>query len=209
MWRVRQLSWREVWWRRLERHRLIEPAPLDQLTEVVRDVCGIHAQVMTSAELSLGLRVADITQRDVRRALWDERTLVKTYGPRSTVHLFASDDLPTWLAALQAAPPPRPPTSTSSTSSLPTRCSQLLRRCAMRSRSSAHAPAAGDRARTAARRVGAGRGVAGVRRHVAALAASAERRRAAGRDRVRAEPGHARDLRTRRPVARASIARRR
>jgi hypothetical protein len=70
-------------------------------------VCGIHAQVGASAELSLGLRVRDITRQHVRRALVDERTLVKTYGLRGTLHLFPSQELGLWLAALGARTPPR------------------------------------------------------------------------------------------------------
>src|SRR5262249_3483827 len=31
--------------------------------------------------------------------LWHERTLVKTVGPRGTLHLFAADDVPMWMAA--------------------------------------------------------------------------------------------------------------
>jgi hypothetical protein len=36
----------------------------------------------------------------VRRALWEERSLVKTFGPRGTVHLLATADLPMWIGAL-------------------------------------------------------------------------------------------------------------
>lgn len=101
------MTWSGVWRRRLARHWLLAPARRDQLTGVVRSVCGIHAQVMTSAELSLGLRVAEITRRDVAAALWDQKTLVKTYGVRSTLHFFATAELSLWLAALQAKTPPR------------------------------------------------------------------------------------------------------
>ena len=34
------------------------------------------------------------TCADVRRALWEDRTLVKTFGPRGTVHLLRAADLP-------------------------------------------------------------------------------------------------------------------
>src|SRR5262249_39564161 len=39
-----------------------------------------------------------------RRALWQERTLVKTFGPRGPIHLLAPADLPVWTGALQALP---------------------------------------------------------------------------------------------------------
>ena len=51
-----------------------ERAPAERLVEVVRDVCGIHAQVMGSAELQLAARVEGITQADVREALWERRS---------------------------------------------------------------------------------------------------------------------------------------
>lgn len=79
------------------------------MLDVAADVCGIHAQVMPSAELSLGLRVRGIARADIRAALWQDRTLVKTYGLRGTVHLFPTRELSLWLAALRTKPPPREP----------------------------------------------------------------------------------------------------
>ncbi len=102
---ARSLSWRQVWDRRLARHFLAEPAAAG-MADVVGAVCGIHAQVMPSAELSIGLRVAGASRADVRAELWQRRGLVKTYGIRGTVHLFPADELPMWLAALRANRPP-------------------------------------------------------------------------------------------------------
>jgi hypothetical protein len=98
-------TWDQVWRRRLARHQLLEPAPIERLTWVVGQVCGIHCQVATSAELSIGLRVNGATRHHVRRALWDERSLIKTYGLRGTVQLFPAAELSLWLAALRARPP--------------------------------------------------------------------------------------------------------
>ena len=67
-------------------------------------MAGTHAQVMSAAEVSLALRVADTTRADVAAALWEERSLVKTFGPRGTVHLLPAADLPWWLAALGSLP---------------------------------------------------------------------------------------------------------
>jgi hypothetical protein len=105
---VRELTWDEVRTRRTRRHHLLDPSGRSPAA-VARDVCGIHAQVMSAAELSLALRLPVATRSDVRRALWEDRTLVKTYGPRGTVHLLAAEDLPRWTAALSAVPgPPHP-----------------------------------------------------------------------------------------------------
>jgi hypothetical protein len=58
--------------------------------------------MLSAAELSLGIRVLGVTYREVRTELWERRRLVKTYGPRGTIHLFPADDVPLWSAALQA-----------------------------------------------------------------------------------------------------------
>src|SRR5437870_5753144 len=108
---VQSLSWAAVWRRRVWRHRLGVAAPRARMTEVVGRVCGIHAQMMSSAELSLGLRVADITRADFTSALWPERTLVKTYGLRGTLHVFPSSEVQLWLAALRARPSPGRPSA--------------------------------------------------------------------------------------------------
>ncbi len=102
--RVRSLSWEEVWGRRLARHFLLDPAPPRQLVGVAGAICGVHAQLMPSAEVALGLRVAGATRADLRAELWDRRGLVKTYGPRGTLHLFPAGEIQLWLAALRAAP---------------------------------------------------------------------------------------------------------
>jgi hypothetical protein len=103
---VRRLTWDEVWGRRLARHRLLEAAPAPELVSLAGELCGIHAQVMTSAELSIGARVAGATRVVVRHELWERRRLVKTYGIRGTVHLLPAAELPLWMAALRAGRPP-------------------------------------------------------------------------------------------------------
>jgi hypothetical protein len=103
---MRSLTWSEVFGRRLERHFLDAAAAPERLVEVVGAVCGIHAQLMPSAELSIGLRVAGVTRREVREQLWERRSLVKTVGMRGTLHLFPTGELPLWLAALRASPSP-------------------------------------------------------------------------------------------------------
>jgi hypothetical protein len=101
---VTAFTWSQVVARRLERHGLAAPAT--DLAGTVSAMCGAHAQVMSAAEMSVGVRVAGITRVDVRRALWEDRTLVKTRGPRGTVHLLAAADLPMWIGALGALPAP-------------------------------------------------------------------------------------------------------
>lgn len=60
---------------------------------------GAQAQVMSAAELQVGVRV-DCSVRDVRSALWERKTLVKTWLMRGTLHLIPAADLPLYTAAL-------------------------------------------------------------------------------------------------------------
>jgi hypothetical protein len=96
------VHWDEVRASRLARSHLVERAPAGRLVEVVRDVCGIHAQVMGSAELQLAVRVEGITQGDVREALWERRVLAKTWTTRGTLHVHPADELSLWTAARRA-----------------------------------------------------------------------------------------------------------
>ncbi|HEY2957908.1 MAG TPA: winged helix DNA-binding domain-containing protein [Actinomycetota bacterium] len=98
-------SWAQACARRLERHALAVPSPDATPADVAAAVCGAHAQVLSAGELSIGVRLAGATRARVRQALWEERSLVKAFGPRGTVHLLATRDLPMWTGALAAAPP--------------------------------------------------------------------------------------------------------
>ena len=88
----------------MERHALTKPAIGVGPATIASVLCGAHAQVLGAAELSIGRRLAGATRADVRHALWTDRTLIKTFGPRGTVHLLATHDLPTWTGALSALP---------------------------------------------------------------------------------------------------------
>ncbi|GAA2814148.1 winged helix DNA-binding domain-containing protein [Saccharopolyspora taberi] len=72
--------------------------------DAVAAVSGAHAQILSAAELSVGLRTSSTTRADVWEALWTERVLVKTFGPRGTAHLLPARDLPMWTGALSAVP---------------------------------------------------------------------------------------------------------
>src|SRR5262249_52317372 len=98
------LTWGGVTARRMARHALPEPATGLRPAGIAGVLCGAHAQVLSAAELSIGRRVAGAARSDVQRALWQERTLVKTFGPRGTIHLLATADLPMWAGALSALP---------------------------------------------------------------------------------------------------------
>jgi hypothetical protein len=92
----------------MARHALTEPATDLGPADVAAVLCGAHAQIASAADLSIGRRIAGATRADVQRALWEDRTLVKTFGPRGTVHLLSTADLPMWTGALSALPPSVP-----------------------------------------------------------------------------------------------------
>ncbi len=84
---------------RLERHHLRVRADREQLVDVARDMVGLHAQVMSAAELQLAARVDGIHPSDVRDVLWTERRLVKAWSMRGTLHLLTPEDLVSFVAA--------------------------------------------------------------------------------------------------------------
>ncbi len=104
-----EMSWQQVSARRLARAGLAAPVQDGTPAQVVTAMCGAHAQVMSASELSIALRLEKATRADVRRALWEERSLVKTYGPRGTVHVLPACDLPGWVGALSSLPTGRSP----------------------------------------------------------------------------------------------------
>jgi hypothetical protein len=73
-------------------------AGFSSVTDAAVALAGVHAQVMPSAEVAIGLRVPGATRADVRSC----GTVVRTYGPRGTVHLLAAADLGRWTALLSS-----------------------------------------------------------------------------------------------------------
>src|SRR5947209_17446590 len=84
---------------RLSRHHLAKRARREQIEEVVSDLCGVQAQVLSYAALAIWARVEGITMQDVQDALWKSRSVVKTWCMRGTLHLLAASDLPIYVAA--------------------------------------------------------------------------------------------------------------
>ncbi len=84
----------------MRRHHLVERAAPEDLLRVVSDICGLHAQLMSSAELSLWARIEGLAPGAVDAALWRERSLVKLWAMRGTLHLLPSAELGVWVAAL-------------------------------------------------------------------------------------------------------------
>jgi hypothetical protein len=94
-----ELTWQQVHAFRLAGQHLTQRAPKKHLARVVGDIGGAQAQVMSSAELQVVVR-AECSVEDVRRALWKDKKLVKTWLMRGTLHLVPSTDLPIYSAAM-------------------------------------------------------------------------------------------------------------
>ena len=82
------------------RHQLVERAPRADLLDVVDRIGGLHAQVMSSAELTAWARVDELEPAAIADALWGDRSLVKLWAMRGTLHLLPARTLGTWLGAL-------------------------------------------------------------------------------------------------------------
>jgi hypothetical protein len=67
--------------------------------DVARDVCGIQAQVLEAAALSIRARSQGLREEAVLRALNEERSLVRTWLMRGTLHIAAAEDVG-WLLRL-------------------------------------------------------------------------------------------------------------
>jgi hypothetical protein len=100
-----RLGWAQVAAWRAGRHHLDERAPDGAMLEVAAGIAGVHAQVLSSAELTLWARVEGLGPDHVRRALWEDRSLVKTWAMRGTLHLLPAAEFPTWQAALSTKRP--------------------------------------------------------------------------------------------------------
>ena len=85
---------------RLKRHHLADRAKVE-VTTICRDVCGIQAQVMSAAHMSLWARMHHLTRGQIDAALYRDRTLVKTNCMRATLHFLEVADFPYYVAALK------------------------------------------------------------------------------------------------------------
>ena len=97
---AQRLSWEQALAWRMARHHLVERAAPSELVRVVGEICGLHAQLMSSAELSLWARIDGLAPAAVHEALWRHRALVKLWAMRGTLHLLPSVELGVWLSAL-------------------------------------------------------------------------------------------------------------
>lgn len=97
---VARLDWPQALAWRLHRQHLDRRAAPDAVLEIARDLCGLHAQVMSSAELTVWARTESLRRDAVSEALWRDRTLVKFWAMRGTLHLVRADEFGLFSGAL-------------------------------------------------------------------------------------------------------------
>ena len=84
-----RISWQQALAWRMQRH-LLDPVGRRPVADVVERLCGVQAQVASSAELAGRLRRETSRPGEVGRALSDGR-LVKTWAMRGAVHLLTPE----------------------------------------------------------------------------------------------------------------------
>ena len=99
-----RLTWPQAIGWHMRRHRLDRRAQREDMLRVATEHGGLHAQVMSSAELIASCRVAGLREGDVTRTLWQERRLVKTWAMRHTLHLIPATDYWEWIAVAGSLP---------------------------------------------------------------------------------------------------------
>ncbi|MDL5503614.1 MAG: crosslink repair DNA glycosylase YcaQ family protein, partial [Candidatus Methanoperedens sp.] len=61
------------------------------LVDVVKDICGLHAQVASTPYLSLWNRIDNFQHEDLSTELYERKSLIKIWGMRATLHIIPAD----------------------------------------------------------------------------------------------------------------------
>ena len=85
----------------LDRHHLIERAPREKAIEVVDNVLGLNAQGALNFQISLWNRVDDLDTDFIPSSLFEDRSLVRSWLMRDTVHIIPSKRFPLFRRALE------------------------------------------------------------------------------------------------------------
>lgn len=89
-------------WFRLRRSGLVDP--FDSPEAASRALVGVQAQYLQAAGLALWNRTRGLNAEGLDERLYRTRTLVKLWGLRNTLHLYASDEWPLLHGALSEKP---------------------------------------------------------------------------------------------------------
>jgi hypothetical protein len=73
--------------------------PASKVADVVRDLVGVQSQDLRAARMALRPRTAGVDAAGVDRACNEDRSVVRTWAMRGTLHTVAAEDV-TWLVGL-------------------------------------------------------------------------------------------------------------
>ena len=93
-------TWQQALAWRMQRH-LLDPVGRLPVAGVVRRLCGVQAQVASSAELAVRVRRQTSRPGEVGRALSQGR-LIKTWAMRGALHLLTPEDAGAFLSLMAA-----------------------------------------------------------------------------------------------------------
>jgi hypothetical protein len=93
------LNWHQVHAWRLSQHGLSPRFSSQDFVRAVTRTGGIQAQVMSAAELALCTRVEGLSPYDVKAALFQDHTLIRTWAMRGTLHVLSAKELPLYIEA--------------------------------------------------------------------------------------------------------------
>lgn len=99
---VATVTWPQVMAWRLQRQYLDKRVAPGEFMAVTSRLCGLHAQLMSSAELTMWARIENLEPARVQQVLWEERSLYKTWAMRGTLHLLPGNEFSLWHSALSA-----------------------------------------------------------------------------------------------------------
>lgn len=95
---VVRVTWKQALaWRM--RRQLLDPLEQRSVPDVVRRLCGVQAQVASSAELAVRLRQERSRPGDIGRALAKGR-LIKTWAMRGSLHVLSPEDAGAFLSVV-------------------------------------------------------------------------------------------------------------
>jgi hypothetical protein len=89
------LAWRT--WR-----QFIDPLSEAGVVDVVRRLAGVQAQVTSAADLAISTRQARPNPGAVAAALWTQRSVVKTWAMRGTLHWPAAEEVGNYHSLIAA-----------------------------------------------------------------------------------------------------------
>ena len=95
-----RVTWQQALAWRMQRH-LLDPVGRLPVADVVGRLCGVQAQVASSAELAVRVRRERSRPGEVARALRDGR-LIKTWAMRGALHLLKPEEAGTFLSLMAA-----------------------------------------------------------------------------------------------------------